>query len=508
MHGLTQLLTAVADIGFSAQIFVVVWATLLGIVVGMIPGLTATLGVALVTTLTFSMDSDTAILVLICVYIGAIYGGGRSAILLNIPGTPANAASALDGFPLATQGRAGEAMAVATTASFLGSLVGMVGLAVIAPWLAEFALDFTSFEFFWLSIFGIVLCGQLTSFDDGLKGWISGFFGILVAMVGQESVHAYSRFSYGIQDLEGGFGLLPVLVGAFGCAEVFSVMRQPATRLVEAKVTGVLRAAAGSIRYARTWLRSGAIGTFMGVIPGVGEDMGAWVSYAAARRASRRKEEFGRGSVEGLLAAETGNNAAVPGALVPVLTLAIPGSAPAAVLLAAMVIHGLRPGPLIMITQADFFYSVVAMVFWASCAMLVLGLLLTRPLLFVLRVRREWLMGMIFVLCTVGSFAIAGRIFDVYVMIGFGLLGFLMRETGFPVAPMILGVVLGPILDNNLRRSLSLTEGDLLPFVTRPISAVIALMVLAVVVLGLPPVQRRLAALGERVSFRKARSDG
>ncbi len=507
MDGLNQFLGAVVAIGMSADILVVVWATLLGIVVGMIPGLTATLGVALVTTLTFTMEQNTAILVLICVYIGAIYGGGRTAILLNIPGTPANAASALDGFPLAKQGRAGEAMAVATSGSFLGTMVGMVGLALIAPWLAEFALDFTSFEFFWLAVFGIVLCGQLTSMDDPLKGWIAGFLGLLVAMVGQESLHAYSRYSYGILDLEAGFGLLPVLVGAFGCAEVFVVMRQEATTLVASQVGGVLRSALTSFRYVRTWLRSGVIGTFMGVVPGVGEDMGAWVSYAAAKRASKTPDDFGKGSTDGLLAAETGNNAAVPGALIPVLTLAIPGSAPAAVLLAAMVIHGLRPGPLIMVTQADFFYSVVAMVFWASVAMLVLGLLLTRPLLLILKVRREWLMGVIFVLCAVGSFAIAGRLFDVWVMIGFGLIGFLMRETGFPIAPMILGVVLGPILDNNFRRSLSLTQGDPIPFVTRPISAVIALLVLLMIVLALPPVRRMLGQAKARL-LEGGRADG
>ncbi|WP_274631053.1 tripartite tricarboxylate transporter permease [Arvimicrobium flavum] len=502
MDGLFHFLNAVAAIGFSADLFAVIWATLLGIVIGMIPGLTATLGVALVTTLTFTMAPGTAILVLVSVYIGAIYGGGRTAILLNIPGTPANAASALDGFPLAKQGRAGEAMAVATTGSFLGSLVGMVGLALVAPWLAEFALDFTSFEFFWLAVFGVVLCGQMTAMDDPLKGWIAGFFGLLVAMVGQESLHAYARFSYGIPDLEGGFGLLPVLVGAFGCAEVFVVMRQEATKLVVSEVGSVLGSALSSVRYFKTWLRSGVIGTFMGVVPGVGEDMGAWMSYAAAKRASKTPEEFGKGSADGLLAAETGNNAAVPGALIPVLTLAIPGSAPAAVLLAAMIIHGLRPGPLIMVTQADFFYSVVAMVFWASCAMLVLGLILTRPLLFVLKIRREWLMATIFVLCVVGSFAIAGRVFDVWVMIGFGLIGFLMRETGFPVAPMILGVVLGPILDNNLRRSLSISQGDPLAFVSRPISAVIAGLVLAIVLLSLPPVQRALRSGMSRLTTR------
>jgi putative tricarboxylic transport membrane protein len=500
MDGLGQFFSAVIAIGFSGAIFHVVWATFLGIVVGMIPGLTATLGVALVATLTFSMPADTAILVLVCVYIGAIYGGSRSAILLNIPGTPANAATALDGHKLALAGKAGDAMVVATVGSFLGSFVGMIGLAVIAPFLAEFAISFTSFEFFWLAIFGIVICGQLTAMGDPLKGWIAGFFGLTVAMVGQEGIHAYSRYTYGWQDLEGGFGLLPVLVGAFGCAEVISVMRNRAAMMVPASGKMSMASLFAFTKYNRTWLRSGLIGTFMGVVPGVGEDMGAWVSLAAARRASKTPDEIGNGSIEGLLAAETGNNAAVPGAFVPVLTLAIPGSAPAAVLLAAMIIHGLRPGPLIMITQPELFYSIVAMVFWGSFAMLILGLLLTRPLLTILRVRREWLMGVIFALCVVGAFAIAARPFDVGVMIVFGIIGFAMRELGFPVAPMILGVVLGPILDANLRRSLTLSGGDPVDFVTRPISAVIALMILASVLLSLPVVRRLLRRLRDRVT--------
>jgi putative tricarboxylic transport membrane protein len=505
MDGVSQFVSAVLAIGASPQVLYVFGATFLGIVVGMIPGLTATLGVALVATLTFTMAQDVAILVLVCVYIGAIYGGSRSAILLNIPGTPANAATALDGHQLAVKGKAGDAMVIATTGSFLGTLVGMIGLAMIAPLLAEFALEFTSFEFFWLAIFGIVICGQLTAMGDPLKGWIAGFFGLAIAMVGQESIHAYSRYTYGWQDLEGGLGLLPVLVGAFGCAEVLSVMRHRASEMVE-HVARTSRASFFAFtRYTRTWLRSGFIGTFMGVVPGVGEDMGAWVSLAATRRAAKNPDEIGKGSVEGLLAAETGNNAAVPGAFVPVLTLAIPGSAPAAVLLAAMVIHGLRPGPLIMITQPDFFYSIVAMVFWASLAMLVLGLLMTRPLLMILKVRREWLMGVIFVLCVVGAFAIASRPFDVGVMICFGILGFLMRETGFPVAPMILGVVLGPILDSNLRRSLALSQGDPIDFVTRPISAVIAGLILLSILLAMPWVRRGIANAHRQIFNRSGR---
>ena len=473
----------------------VAWATLLGIVVGALPGLTATLGVALLTTLTFKMAADDAILILICMYVGAIYGGSRSAILLNIPGTPANAATTLDGFPLAKRGEAGRAMGIATTGSFLGTLIGIFFLATIAPVLAEFALRFGAFEFFWLAVFGIVISGHLTALDDPLKGWIAGFLGLLVAMIGQEGIHAYPRFAYGSTDLAGGIGLLPALVGAFGFSEVLIVMQQPAADVVRVATDRVIPRLHDITRYWRTIFRSGVIGTAMGIIPGVGEDLGAWASYAAARRASRERDRFGKGSIEGLMAAETGNNAAVPGAVIPVLTLAVPGSAPAAVLLAAMFIHGVRPGPLIMLEFPTFISEVVAMMLLAGVGILIFGLLLTRPLLYVLAVPRERLMPLIFVLCTIGSFAIAGRLFDVYVMLGFGLLGFVLRAMSYPMAPLVLGLVLGDILDKSLRRGLVLSDGGLGPFLTRPISLVLWVTILITVLLSFRAVRDALGRL-------------
>lgn len=498
MDALGQLASAIVGLTTPGALFNVLWATLLGMTIGMLPGLTATLGIALLTTLTFRMDADDAILILIAMYVGAIYGGSRTAILLNIPGTPANAASSLDGFPLARAGRAGEAMGLATVGSFFGSCVGLVMLALIAPQLAEFGLKFQSFEFFWLAVFGVVISGRLTAMDDPIKGWISGFLGLLVAQVGQEGIHAYQRFSYGSVDLAGGFALLPALVGAFGFAEILSVMKERAYETVRDVGSRILPRVRDVVRRWWTILRSGILGTTMGIIPGVGEDMGAWVSYAAARRASRDPQAFGRGATDGLLAAESGNNAAVPGAIIPVLTLAVPGSAPAAVLLAAMFIHGVRPGPLIMIESPTFIFEVAAMLFWASVAILILGLALTRPMLFVLRVPREYLMPIIFVLCVVGSFAIASRVFDIWVMLGFGIAGFALRQMNYPMAPLILGIVLGDILDKNFRRSMVISDGSLEPFVTRPISAVLAALTLVTILWGLPPVRRALARIGRR----------
>ena len=463
-------------------IFDIFWSTQLGIIVGMLPGLTATMGVALMTTLTFSMPPENAILILVCMYIGAIYGGGRSAILLNIPGTPANAATAMDGHPLALKGEAGRAIGISTTGSFLGSIIGMALLALFTPLLGNFALNFQSFEFFWLAIFGIVISGNLTAPKDPIKGWISGFLGIFIALIGMESIHGFVRFSFGSTNLAGGINLIPAMVGAFGFAEILSMMKYQQVNVVKTRIERIIPRASQILKYKKTIVRSGLIGTLIGAIPGVGEDIAAWVSYDFAKRGSKEPEEFGKGSIEGLIASETGNNAAVAGAVIPVLSLGIPGSAPAAVLLAAMFIHGVRPGPMIMIESPDFVYKVVAMVFLATCAMLILGLSMVRYVVKILQVPRTKLMPIIFTLCVVGSFAIQSRIFDVRVMVFFGILGFLMNEMDYPVAPMILGLILGTMLDTNFRRALVIAEGEILPFFSRPICLVLVFFIVLTLV--------------------------
>lgn len=460
-----------------------IWATELGIIIGMLPGLTATMGVALLTTLTYTLAPNDAIMILICMYIGAIYGGSRSAILLNIPGTPANAATTLDGFPLAKAGKAGKAIGIATTGSFIGSVIGMLFLAVFTPLIGSVALSFQSFEFVWFSIFGIIICGNLTAPKDPLKGWIAGFIGLFVAMIGMEGIHAYVRFSFGSTDLSGGISLIPAMVGTFGFAEIISVMRYSKVEVVNSEIGRIVPRPSELLKYWKTIIRSGVVGTFIGAIPGVGEDIAAWVSYDLAKRSAKPedRELFGHGSVEGLLASETGNNACVPGAIIPVLTLAIPGSAPAAVLLGAMLIHGVRPGPLIMLESPLFVYQVIAMVLIATIAMFVLGLTMVRPLVKVLQVPRQKLMPVVFLLCVVGSYALQSRLFDVGVMIVFGIIGFVLREMEYPMAPLVLGIILGDILDKNLRRALILSNGDIGPFFTRPICLGLFLLTMLIV---------------------------
>ncbi len=470
-------------------------ATLLGILIGCMPGLSATLAISLMTTLTIKLPPNDAILILMCAYVGTIYGGSRSAILLNIPGTAANAAACLDGYQLARQGQAGRAMGVATTGSVVGSLFGIVCLALLTPALGEVALTFQSYEFFWLCLFGVMMSGSITG-TDPLKGWIMGIFGLFVSLIGQDGIHSYERFAYGSTDLAGGFSLIPTLVGAFGAAEVLTVMSERFSRPKVHAVDSILPRFRDVIVYWKTILRSGVIGVYIGILPGVGEDMAAWSSYAAAKRASKEPEKFGKGSVEGLIAAETGDNASIPGGIIPALALAIPGSAPAAVLLAAMIIHGVQPGPMLMIQNPQFVYDVVAMNVYATIAMLFFGLFLVRPLLKVLTVPRTIIMPVVFVLCTVGSFAIAQRLFDVWTMLGTGVIIFVLRRYGYHAAPFVLGLVLGDLMDKSLRRGLVISDGDLSPFFTRPICIVLAAIVVLTLVMSIPSAN---AAIRDRV---------
>lgn len=497
-------------LNFSDLIYCFV-AVQLGIIFGMLPGITATVGVAILTALTFKWDPGNAILVLISIYVGAIYGGSRTAVLLNIPGTPANAATCLDGFPLSKAGRAAEALGLATTASTLGSLAGLIALSFLTPFLGNAALEFKSYEMFWLAIFGVAICGNLTSAKDPLKGWVAGILGIILSFVGMESIQGYQRFTFGISELMAGFDIIPVLVGTYALVEVLDNLTN--VRYTEA-VTQVGRVLPRFRDISKNWfniIRSGLVGVFVGVIPGVGENIGSYVAYDFAKRASKTPEEFGKGSLEGLIAAETANNAVVGGALVPVLSLAIPGSPPAAVLLAALYLHNVRPGPLLMIEQPMYVYTFSAMYGLATIAMFVLGLSFVKPMLKVLQLKSTIMMPLVFVLSIVGTYAIAGRKFDILVMICFGILGFAMRKLGYPEAPLVLGIILGPMVDANLRRGLILSYGSITPFFNTPISIVLTLAVFFTLFGRLKPIKAftstllwPLRQLGELIKQKRA----
>jgi putative tricarboxylic transport membrane protein len=456
-----------------------------GITMGMLPGLSATLAIALLTTLTIKLQTNDAILVLICSYVGALYGGSRTAILLNIPGTAANAASCADGYALALRGEAGRAIGIATSGAFVSTLIGVLCLAAFTPMLAEVALQFGAFEFFWLALFGVTMSGSIVG-KDPLKGWLMGLLGLFVAQIGQEGLYAFDRFTFGWDQLSGGVALIPALVGAFGMAEVLTTLAQPIERKMIELKDSVMPRFREVVKYWRTVLRSGIIGVLTGLLPGVGEDSGAWMSYAAAKAVSKEKDQFGKGSIDGLMAAETGDMASIPGHIIPSLALGIPGSAPSAVLMAAMIIHGIQPGPMLMIQHPQFIYHVVAMTTLASFAILLFGLFGVRPLLQVLRVRRAVLMPIVFLLCTLGAFATASRLFDIYTMLAIGVGAFFLRRRGYEMAPFVLGLVLGPLLDKSLRRGLVLSDGNLAPFFTRPISMAFAAVTIFTILLYVP----------------------
>ena len=459
-HAIGLLATPEAAITIALSVF-------FGLVVGMLPGLTATMAVALLTGLTYKTSPDMAILSLIGVYVGAISGGCQSAILLNIPGTPASAATAQDGYPMGQQGKGGLAIFLATSASALGTLGSVIFLLFLTPLLTSFALKFGSWEFFLLAVFGIMICGQLASGGDPLKGWISGILGLLVSLVGLDGLQGVPRFSFDNIDLMAGFSLIPIMIGLFGFPEIVASFKKTKT------VVGELQ----SIDYKEGWrilgrnwetiIRSTFIGVMVGIIPGVGEDVGGWLSYWAARMRSKARALFGKGNPEGVVAAETGNNACIGGAIIPILSLAVPGSAPAAVLMAAFWLHGLRPGPLMMTETPGFLYTVAIYLIASSFVMWALGLLISRFTVKILQVSPQLLMPVVFLFCVVGSYVINDRIFDVWVMFGFGFVGLFLAHMKFPSAPFLLGVILGPMADTNLRRALTLSDGSIMPFFTQ-----------------------------------------
>jgi putative tricarboxylic transport membrane protein len=371
---------------------------------------------------------------------------------------------------MAKRGDGGHAIFLATTASMLGTLLSVVFVLTLTPFLTSIALKFASWEFFLLSIFGILICGALTASGNALKGWISGILGLLVAMVGLDTVDTFARFSFGNVNLMSNIQLIPVMIGLFGFPEIVRAFKKEGEG-TPIKVSR-FQPKQGFASIARNWgaiIRSSIIGVIVGIIPGVGEDTGGWLSYWASKSRSKDPQSFGNGNELGVISAETGNNACIGGALIPVLSLAVPGSAPAAVLLAAFLMHGYRPGPLLMTESPSFVYSVSIYLIASSLIMWILGLLISRGTVRILGIKKKLLMPIIFLLCVIGAYLINYNLFDIKVMFVFGLIGLALSTANFPAAPFLLGVILGPMTDSNLRRGLRLSDGSFLPMFQRPI---------------------------------------
>ncbi len=457
-------------------------STILGIIFGALPGLTATLGVALLTTLTYSLDTGPALVSLLGIYVGAVYGGSYGSIMINIPGTAAAAATALDGYPKALRGEAGVALGLTTTASFLGTIVGMFFVVVFTPIISFLALQFTSFEFFLLAFFGILISGSISTPDLVQKGWMAGFFGLFLAVVGRDPLQFYPRFTLGFPQLEGGIEVVPVLIGAFGIPQIIQVLKDRFVTAKAQQVEKVIPSWNKIVHNIPHIVRSALIGVGIGAVPGIGEDIAAWVSYGTAKNTSKHPEIFGTGCDEGIIASETANNACIGGAMIPLLSLGIPGSPPAAMLLGALLLHGIAPGPMLHVEQPTFVFQVSAILLMASAAMYISGILLAPQVIKLLRVPPALFMPIVAVLCLIGSYALGLKIFNLYLMVPIGIIAYYMGELGYPIPPLVIGVILGTMADENLRRALMVSQGSFLPFVTRPVALLLLIVILVTVI--------------------------
>ena len=436
-------------------------STALGITIGCLPGLSAAMGVALLLPVTFGMDPATGLIVLGGIYCGAIFGGSISAILIHTPGTPASAATAIEGYKLTLKGQAAKALTVACFASFCGGLLSCISLYFFSPLLAELTMQFKSPEYFWLSIFGLTIIAGVSS-RSILKGLMSGILGLMISTIGMDPMEGVERYMFGVSTLYNGVNVTCALIGLFSMSQVLILAEKKIVeRAKAAKIKDKLTLTKGEVkRIMPTITRSWIIGNILGILPGAGATIACFMGYNEARRFSKHKEEFGTGSIEGVAGSEAANNAVTGGSLIPTLTLGIPGESVTAVLMGGLIIHGLQPGPELFTTYADRTYSFFAGEVLVRFAMLIIGLWGGKVFANIARLSDSILIPSIVVLCVVGSYAINNNIVEVIIMCIFGVIGYFVRKFDLNAAAIVLGLILGPIGENGLRRSLMLSDGD------------------------------------------------
>ena len=473
-------------------IMVMVLASLFGLFVGAVPGLTATMATALLVPVTFFMPPIPAIAAIVTATAMAIFSGDIPGCLLRIPGTPASAAYTDEAFAMTKKGQAELALGAGLVFSAIGGLFGTAVLIAAAPALADIALRFSSFEYFWLVLLGLTCAVFITS-DRPLKGLVTLFLGLLVACVGLGNPAAHPRFTLGNSELMGGIGMIPMMIGMFAVSEIirFAADTSPPAELVVEKVGNVF---AGQWKLAKKYwrqiLRGSSLGTLVGALPGAGADIAAWMSYAVSKKFSKEPQKFGTGHVEGIVESGSANNSALAGAWIPALVFGIPGDSITAIVIGVLYMKNMNPGPTLVTTNPQNIYAVFILFIVANIIMVPLGILCIKAAKQILKVPRRILMPLILVFCIVGTFAINNSVFDVGVMLAAGVIAYLLEENGFPIAPAILGVVLGGMLEENFVTSLIKAEGNLLDFVARPIAATLA--VVTVLVWFTPIVMRRL----------------
>lgn len=471
---LENLLQGFATIFHAQQILMIFFGTFMGIFIGALPGLTATMGVAIFLPLTFFMEPVSGVSFLLGIYCGGIYGGSITAILIRTPGTPASAPTLLDGYPLAKQGQALKALQMALYASTVSGLISAAILILVSPPLAALALEFGPSEYFALAFFGLTVVATVSG-KSLMKGLIAASLGILISFVGLDPVTGSPRLTFDTVTLQSGFSLIPALIGLFAMSEVIV----QAEEALQRKVNEVFSFAGDSLTWKEfkeclvTIVRGSLIGTFIGAVPGTGAAVASFTSYNEAFRTSKKRHLFGKGCLEGVAAAESGNNGVTGATLIPLITLGIPGDTVTAVLLGALMVQGLTPGPLLFQQNSAVIFGIFAGLIVANIAMLVVGVAGVRFFYKVSKTPGIYLYPTIFALCCMGAFAVNTQLFDVICMLGFGFLGYIMTKLKFPVAPVLLALILAPMAESNLRRGLVATGGDFGLFLMRPITLIV-----------------------------------
>jgi putative tricarboxylic transport membrane protein len=448
----------------------------LGIYIGAIPGLSATMAVSLLVSFTFGWKTNSALALMMGIYVGTVYGGSRSAILLNIPGAPAAVATALDGYPLAQKGEAGKAMGIVTSQSAIGTFIGIIALAFFAPVVSKLAMKFTSVDYLLLGIMGMMMVGSLGS-KSIFRGLVTAALGVLLGTVGMDTMTAAPRFTFGVTYLLPGVNYVVAMIGLFGVAEALVQVTSKDIEAVKQKIDKIIPSLDVVKKYIPLTIQSSIVGVIVGALPGAGGDIAALLTYDQAKRMVKNPEvPFGEGAIEGLVAPESANNAAIGGAFIPMLTLGIPGDAVTAVMIGALTIHGLRPGPNLMTATPDLFYLIVGCLLIATVALVIFGMTGIKIFTKIVEIPKGILLPIIIILSVVGSYAINNSLYDIFWMLGFGIFGYFLKRFDYPVAPMVLGIILTKLLEENYRRGIILNKsitGLITSVFTSPISVIL-----------------------------------
>lgn len=470
-------------------ILMVLLGSVAGLFVGAIPGLSVSMATALLVSITYTWEHSDALAMIMGVYVVGVFSGAVSAILINIPGAPSSVVTTLDGYPMSKKGQSYKALFTATIYSFIGSLFGLLALGLLAEPVSRVAIKFTKMDYFLLALFGLATVGSVST-KNYAKGLISVMIGLVISMIGLDPLMGTKRLTFGIQNLAGGVSTVPALVGFFGFAEVLSVvynMKQ------EQNVLAMEKAKVSLKEILKSWklsLYTSTIGLLVGALPGAGGPVASFIAYNEAKRLVKKPEvPFGEGAVEGIVASESSNNACIGGALIPMLTLAVPGDAVTAIILSVFYVHGLQPGPLFITQNKESFYSIVVAGIIACFALLLLGLIVAPRICKVITIPKNIMIPVVTSLCVIGSFACTNRLFDVGLMFFFGLMGFMMRRFDYPVAPLILAMVLGKMMDSNFRQAVSLASSSDNPFMAmfgHPITIVLSICTLFVLLGNIP----------------------